>query len=203
MFHDESSAHRRISISLFSSSKDKLLPSRIELESEESDEEGASKPTPLRFQHRVVSDSSSYSDSFSQENERTHESDDSDDLSEESELDVSEDTVEIADGQEAHPARRENGCKRWLRAMGQKLQHGLFGLWFLLKRWLRVLGHLTSRRSDGMFNRSRELYYWSGLWNRSDLLSFLHYRLSNVHQRVELFFLSYLDCCFFSAAVSY
>lgn len=123
-----------------SHSQDKLLPPRIDRDSDETDSDESPKPAPLRFQHRVTRNSPTFSHSEDAQSDSS-----SDDQDEDSEADTSDEAIDISEGKARH-TRRENGCSRWWRAMGRAIKRGFSGFWLMLKRWLRVIGHLASGR---------------------------------------------------------
>lgn len=192
---------------LHSHFQDKLLPPRIERESDESDEDESPKAAPLRFQHRTTSPNSSEEnnrhhrnhrnrgDHHSHRNRRNHRNrrDDSNDLedpndpndpSEEGNEDLSGEVVPIS-GEDDTPFSEQEDRRRQRRlTMGQTLERGLYGFSLFVKRWLRVIGHFASGRWDRVLTHSRELYLRIGLGHRSDLLPLLHHRLLSLHQEV-------------------
>lgn len=189
---------------LHSHLQDKLLPPRVERESDESDEDESPKATPLRFQHRTTSPNSSEESNRHHRNHRNrgdHHShrnrrnrrDDSNDLddpddpndpNEDGNEDLSGEVVPIS-GEDDTPFSEQEERRRQRRlTMGQRLERGLYRFSLFVKRWLRVIGHFASGRWDRVLTHSRELYLRVGLGHRSDLLPLLHHRLLSLHQGV-------------------
>ena len=164
---------RFLSLSHF---QDKLLPPRIERESDESDEDESPKASPLRFQHRTTSPNSTeeennrhhrnhrnHRDRHNHRSHRNHRNrrnrrddsndledlDDPNNLNEDGNEDLPGEVIAIP-GEDDTPFSEQEERRRQQRlTMGQTLERGLYGFSLLLKRWLRVIGHFACRRGIG------------------------------------------------------